>query len=139
MSINKQLKSLVLSMLGDGDSLQRGAIALTKLAAGMPYADFNNACAVIIGEKYGVEPHESRKGGLTFTKNSAEEQRLKRFRRLHPDMAKAFKTEGQHAEETEVEIPAELIAAAQRLAKLAEKYEGARKLASRALATVFAK
>lgn len=137
MSINKQFKPLVLSMLGDGDSLQRGAIALTKLAAGMPYADFNNACAVIIGEKYGVEPHESRKGGLTFTKNSAEEQRLKRFRRLHPDMAKAYKTEG--AETEEVEIPAELIAAAQRLAKLAEKYEGARKLASRALATAFAK
>lgn len=137
MSINKQFKPLVLSMLGDGDSLQRGAIALTKLAAGMPYADFNNACAVIIGEKYGVEPHESRKGGLTFTKNSAEEQRLKRFRRLHPDMAKAYKTEG--AETEEVEIPAELIAAAQRLAKLAQQYEGARKLASRALATAFAK
>lgn len=39
----------------------------------------------------------------------------------------------------EVEIPAELLAAAAKLAKLAAQYEGARSLASKALALSFAK
>ena len=39
----------------------------------------------------------------------------------------------------EVEIPAELLAAAVKLAKLAAQYEGARSLASKALAMAFAK
>lgn len=39
----------------------------------------------------------------------------------------------------EVEIPAELIAAAEKLAKLAKKHKGARSLASKALAHAFAK
>lgn len=39
----------------------------------------------------------------------------------------------------EVEIPAELLAAAAKLAKLAAQYEGARSLASKALAVAFAK
>ena len=39
----------------------------------------------------------------------------------------------------EVEIPAELLAAAAKLAKLAQEYEGARSLASKALAQAFAK
>ena len=39
----------------------------------------------------------------------------------------------------EIEIPAELLAAAAKLAKLAAQYEGARSLASKALAVAFAK
>ena len=41
--------------------------------------------------------------------------------------------------EEECEVPAELLAAAAKLAKLANEYEGARKLASRAIAAAFAK
>ena len=37
----------------------------------------------------------------------------------------------------EVEIPAELLAAAAKLAKLAQQYKGARSLASKALAQAF--
>ena len=48
--------------------------------------------------------------------------------------------ESAHADaEEECEIPAELLAAARKLAKLAKEYEGARKLASRAIAAAFAK
>jgi hypothetical protein len=48
--------------------------------------------------------------------------------------------ESQHADaEEECEVPAELLAAAAKLAKLAKEYEGARKLASRAIAAAFAK
>ena len=39
----------------------------------------------------------------------------------------------------EIEVPAELLAAAAKLAKLAQQYEGARSLASKALAQAFAK
>lgn len=39
----------------------------------------------------------------------------------------------------EIEVPAELLAAAAKLAKLAAEYEGARSLASKALAMAFAK
>jgi len=39
----------------------------------------------------------------------------------------------------EIEIPAELLAAARKLAKLANGYEGSRKLAAKALAAAFAK
>lgn len=39
----------------------------------------------------------------------------------------------------EIEIPAELLAAAAKLAKLAQEYEGARSLAAKALAQAFAK
>ena len=39
----------------------------------------------------------------------------------------------------EVEVPAELLAAAAKLAKLAQQYEGARSLAAKALAQAFAK
>ena len=41
--------------------------------------------------------------------------------------------------EEETEVPAELLAAAAKLAKLAAQYEGARSLASKALALAFAK
>lgn len=52
---------------------------------------------------------------------------------LAGDTEKAGKEEAE-----EIEIPAELLAAAAKLAKLAQEYEGARKLASKALAAAFA-
>jgi hypothetical protein len=42
-------------------------------------------------------------------------------------------------ETEELEIPAEILKAAERLAKLCNEYEGARKLASTAIAQAFAK
>lgn len=46
---------------------------------------------------------------------------------------------GKANNKDEVEIPAELLAAAAKLAKLAAEYEGARSLAAKALAKAFAK
>lgn len=45
---------------------------------------------------------------------------------------------GEQAPKVDVEVPAELFAAAAKLAKLASEYEGARSLASKALAAAFA-
>ena len=51
----------------------------------MSYPDYRNETAKIVGEKYGVEPHESRKGGLlTFEKDTAAEQKHKALLKLHP-------------------------------------------------------
>ena len=131
----QQFRSLVLDVLKHGDSLQTAVIALQKLAGGMAYADFNNAAARIIGEKYGVEPYESRKGGtLTFAKDSAEEQRLKRIRRLHPDMVKGASNKAGEG----VEIPAHIAALAAKLAAACLEYEQAKKLAAQAVAEAFA-
>ena len=88
MQANNQFRGLVLDVLRAGDSLQTAAIQLQKMAATMPFASFNNAVANIIGQKYVVKPHPSRKGGLlTFAKDTAAEQRFKRILKLHP-MAK---------------------------------------------------
>jgi hypothetical protein len=131
----QQFRSLVLEVLRAGDALQTAAIALQKMAVTMPYADFNDAAARIIGEKYGVEPHESRKGGtLTFAKDSAEEQRLKRIRRLHPDMVKGASNKAGEG----VEIPAHIAALAAKLAAACNEYEGAKRLAAQAVAEAFA-
>lgn len=131
----QQFRSLVLEVLRAGDALQTAAIALQKLAVAMPYAEFNDAAARIIGEKYGVEPHESRKGGtLTFTKDSAEEQRLKRIRRLHPDMVKGASNKAGEG----VEIPAHIAALAAKLAAACLEYEQSKKLAAQAVAEAFA-
>ena len=130
----QQFRSLVLEVLKHGDSLQTAAIALQKMAGAMAYADFNDAAARIIGEKYGVEPTVSRKGGtLTFTKDSAEEQRLKRIRRLHPDMVKGASNKAEG-----VEIPAHIAALAAKLAAACLEYEQSKKIAAQAVAEAFA-
>lgn len=78
-------KSLVLSVCAHGDALQSAALALKARAKTMSYPDYRNESAKIIGAQYGVEPHESRKGGLlTFTKDSAVEQKHKAVLKLHP-------------------------------------------------------
>lgn len=131
----QQFRSLVLEVLKHGDSLQTAAIALQKMAGGMAYADFNDAAARIIGEKYGVEPTVSRKGGtLTFTKDSAEEQRLKRIRRLHPDMVKGASNKAGEG----VQIPAHIAALAAKLAAACLEYEQSKKIAAQAVAEAFA-
>lgn len=78
-------KSLVLSVCLHGDALQSAALALQARAKTMSYDAFVNESAKIIGEQYGVEPHPSRKGGLlTFTKDTAVEQKHKAIKKLHP-------------------------------------------------------
>lgn len=70
----------------------------------------------------------------------------KAFKRLMEDLTgdadkvKSPKSEADAAEAAEeIEIPADILAAAQKLAKLCDEYKGARKLASKALAVAFAK
>lgn len=83
--MSASFKSLVLSVCAHGDALQSAALALQARAKTMSYANYRNETAKIVGEKYGVEPHESRKGGLlTFAKDTAAEQKHKALLKLHP-------------------------------------------------------
>jgi hypothetical protein len=90
-----------------------------------------------------IEGQRKAKGRMVLDKDAAGYEAAKKARQRVMEALIGDKTsnkgEGEHAETEEVEIPAELLAAAQRLAKLAQQYEGAKKLASRALATAFAK
>lgn len=75
---------------------------------------------------------KERGEGTTWGKDTASQTAKKQNDRL----AAAIIGEVSKAAE-EVEIPAELLAAAQKLAKLAKEYEGARSLASKALAAAW--
>ncbi len=104
----------------------------------LAWASDKYACPLVVSES------NRNKGQQVLDRGNAAFMRAdKAFKRAMEDLtgdadAKvSAKAEGDATEE--VEIPAELLAAAQRLAKLAQQYEGARKLASRALATAFAK
>ena len=86
------LKKLVFASCEHGDALQVSAEGLLKLAHTMPYAKYRNAVAVAIGQYYtgktgeDVTPYASQlnKAWLTFEKDSAPYQRLKKLAGLHP-------------------------------------------------------
>lgn len=80
------LKKLVFASCKAGDSLQASAEGLIKLAHTMPYAKYRNAVAVAVGQYYNVSPYPSQlnKAWLTFEKDSAAYQRLKKLAGLHP-------------------------------------------------------
>ncbi len=104
----------------------------------LAWASQKYACPLVISES-----NRNKGQQVLDRKHDAFMRADKAFKRAMEDLTgdadskPSNKSESGAAEE--VEIPAELLAAAQRLAKLAQQYEGARKLASRALATAFAK
>lgn len=86
-----------------------------------------------------VSEKGATRGQVKPVRNSAAERMVSRILSAVRAAAKGEDSASDRAEPEEIEIPAELIAAAQKLAKLANEYEGARKLASKALALAFAK
>jgi hypothetical protein len=92
--------------------------------------------------RYNVGLVESKsprnKGAMVLDRSAANYEAAKTaIRRVREAMIGDVTKPSAKAEETE--IPEELIAAAAKLAKLAQQYEGARSLASKALALAFAK
>jgi hypothetical protein len=88
-----------------------------------------------IAQYYGVKLVDKTRGeGKTWDKEAAKfEAAKKAHQRLAADIM------GKAESSDEVEIPEELLAAAAKLAKLAAAYEGGRSLASKALASAWAK
>ena len=82
-----------------------------------------------------VDGQKKAEGTKVLDKTHAKYEAAKKaLQRLTKDIIGA-----SSGAEEEIEIPAELLAAAAKLAKLANEYEGARSLASKALAQAFAK
>ena len=90
-----------------------------------------------------VEGQRKAKGRMVLDSSApsyeaAKKSRQRALEALTADAdAKSNKSEAGVAEE--IEIPAEILAAAAKLAKLCNEYEGAKKLAAKAVATAFAK
>lgn len=84
-----------------------------------------------------VSEKGATRGQVKPVRSSAAEKMVTRI--MSAVRAAASNTGKTEAEAEEIEIPEELLAAAAKLAKMAQKYEGARKLAAKALAQAFAK
>lgn len=83
------LKDLVVNTLRAYTSVLTNTVELSKCANKMSLTSWRNKCATIIGDEYGVEPHESQKSHwLTFKKDTPAEQMLEKFFKLHKDWAK---------------------------------------------------
>lgn len=110
-----------------------------------PVEEVRKLVLPIIGKLYGVplvaSTSNRNKGELTLDREAPRFEAAKTgLRDVVGAITGAAKrgTSNKADAEAEVEIPAELLAAAAKLAKLANEYEGARSLASRALAAAFA-
>ena len=83
--MSKSFESLVHTVCKHGDALATAAEALKAKARTMSYVQFRDEVARGIGTFYGVEPYASRKGGLTFEKDTAPHTKWKRMIALHAD------------------------------------------------------
>ncbi len=132
----KALEAAILKTFktGDDDETALADVVRIAKAARMKRETFEPLAQRLASTKYDVPLIEKKTGRIVFDSSAEKyETARKRVQRL----VKALYETGQS--EDEVEIPAELIALAAKLAKAANEYEGARKLAARALAAAFAK
>lgn len=83
--MSASIKSLIISTVNLSTQLDANAVTLTKHAKTMTLKAWRDYVAVILGEHYKVKPHTSQvHKWLTFEKDTAPEQMLKKFHRLHP-------------------------------------------------------
>lgn len=104
--MSAKIKALIISTAKLSIQLDTNAETLAKHANTMSLKAWNDYVANVLGseEGYNIEPHKSRKAPhwLTFDKDSAPEQMLSKFRKLHKD---AFKPTSSSKPEP-VAIPA---------------------------------
>ncbi len=127
------LTKAILKTFKTGDDDEAALADVVRLAKRMKRETFEPLAQRLASTKYGVPLIEKKTGRIVFDSSAEKyETARKRVQRLVKAIYETAKSE-------EVEIPAELLKAAQALAKLANEYEGARSLASKALAQAFAK
>jgi hypothetical protein len=128
-----KLNQAILSTFRTGDADDAALASVKTLAARMTQERFAALAQELASTHYSVPLIEKSTGKIVFDSSAAKyETARKRVQRL---VAFVF----PKATRDEIEIPAELLAAAAKLAKLANEYEGARSLASKALAAAFSK
>lgn len=104
--------------------------ALRVDLAGVAREEVRTTLLPMIAKHYAVEVVEG--------KLSKESAKYETARKALQRMVAAICESAGKTEADETEVPAELLAAAAKLAKLAAQYEGSRKLAAKALALAFA-
>ena len=138
MSIIK-LQSSVTTALQHAKGYADAIADATKAAKGMPREGVRTAIMPTVAAFYGVKLKDGEgkaEGTKVFDSEAAKyEAARKALQRLLKDI---LGTESNGHQE-EIEIPEEILKAAERLAKLCAQYEQARKLASTAVAQAFAK
>ena len=128
------LSAAILKTFKTGDDDEAALADVVKLAKRMKRETFEPLAQRLASTKYDVPLIEKKTGRIVFDSSAEKyETARKRVQRL----IKAVYETSQSTEE--IEIPAELLKLAQALAKAANGYEGARSLASKALAAAFSK
>ena len=128
-----KLNNAILSTFRTADADDAALDAVKSAVGRMTQDKFASLAQALASEHYAVPLVTKSTGKIVFDSSAPKyETARKRVQRLI-----AFVYPKDPGEE--IEIPAELLAAAAKLAKLAHEYEGARSLASKALAAAFSK
>lgn len=110
------LKTIILSSIKANEAALKADGKVAEHAATMPLKKYVNEVAAVLAAHYGVEAHESKQnaGFMTFEKDSAAYQQLKKFRKLHPKNESA--TASSRTEEKKApKVDAKLVEAIQDL------------------------
>jgi hypothetical protein len=110
------LKAIILASIKANEAALKADGKVAEHAATMPLKKYVNEVAAVLATHYGVEAHESKQntGFMTFEKDSAAYQQLKKFRKLHPKNESA--TASSRTEEKKApKVDAKLVAAIQDL------------------------
>lgn len=139
MSVSNTLRTAIINAIMTAEAQEDAIAALVAVVQTERIARdaFDAILREAVSVRYNV-PTKEYGGKIVLDKKGAPDAKAyEAAKRRHSRiMAECFPS--SNATE-EVEIPAELLAAAAKLAKLANVYEGSRSLASRALAAAFAK
>lgn len=145
MSVNKQvfavLNTFAATVNGATRILRESLVSLgiNSVEEAEPivtaWASERHSCPLIDGKGKATGRKVLDSSGASY--EAAKTSRRRVMEALKGDVSN--KSEGAATDAEEIEIPAEILAAAAKLAKLAQQYEGARKLASKAVAAAFAK
>jgi hypothetical protein len=110
------LKAIILSSIKANEAALKADGKVAEHAATMPLKKYVNEVAAVLATHYGVEAHESKQnaGFMTFEKDSAAYQQLKKFRKLHPKN-EAATASSRNEEKKTPKVDAKLVAAIQDL------------------------
>ena len=110
------LKTIILASIKANEAAIKADGKVAEHAATMPLKKYVNEVAAVLATHYGVEAHESKQnaGFMTFEKDSAAYQQLKKFRKMHPKNEAA--TASSRTEQKKApKVDAKLVAAIQDL------------------------
>ena len=134
MALSTHITTALNSALAYGEAIELAR----KDAKGMTRDAVRDVILPIVASKFAVALKDGEgkaKGAKVLDKDAPKYEAAKKAaQRLLKDIC----GDASSGKQEEIEVPAEIIEAAKKLAKLAQKYEGARSLASKAVAIAFA-